>query len=178
MPGRHGRRGHDRAPGERRWYIQTLKEAGYRVTSQRRTIIDVLLAHRGEHLNARELMDHIAGEDPGVGFATVYRTLEILVETNLLHQINLEEGFARYEVPDDRMHIHLFCCRCGRVIHLPEDGDKEQTLAAWAEGTGFSLLPQTLELQGLCEDCRREAAAPGRRRRRGRCGNRIVENEP
>lgn len=157
-------------------YLSRLREQGFRLTTQRRLIIEALLSNLGEHLNARELLALVQEKDPTIGFATVYRTLELLVDMGLLNQMSLAEGFSRYEVPDDRMHFHVYCRFCGQTIHLPEEKQKEDLIRQWVEDTPFDLVPQTFEIAGLCDECKRcietgeEPAVPctGCRRRLGR----------
>ncbi len=136
-------------------YLERLREEGLRLTAPRRVIIETLLDNLGRHLNARELMDLVQERDGTVGFATVYRTLELLVGLGMLNRISLEEGFSRYEVPDERMHVHLYCRFCGKTVHLPDEAEKEALVRSWMEGSGFVLLPQTFEIAGVCAECRR-----------------------
>jgi Fur family ferric uptake transcriptional regulator len=157
-------------------YLNRLKEQGFRLTTQRRIIIEALLSNLGEHLNARQLLSLVQTKDPTVGFATVYRTLELLVDMGLLNQMSLAEGFSRYEVPDDKMHFHVYCRFCGNTIHLPDEKQKEDTVRQWVGETPFDLVPQTFEIAGICHECKvcietgEEPAIPctGCRRRQGR----------
>lgn len=160
-------------------YLNRLREQGFRLTNQRRLIIEALLSNLGEHLNARELLALVQEKDHTIGFATVYRTLELLVDMDLLNQMSLAEGFSRYEVPDDRMHFHVYCRFCGKTIHLPEEKEKEERVRSWVEETPFDLVPQTFEIAGICHECKscietgEEPALPctscRRRGGRGRC---------
>lgn len=155
-------------------YLERLKEEGFRLTGPRRVIIETLLENLGRHLNARELMELVQEQDSNVGFATVYRTLELLVGLGMLNRISLEEGFSRYEVPDEKMHFHLYCRFCGKTIHLDDEKTKEALVRSWMGDSGFVLLPQTFEVAGVCSDCRQcladgaEALAPCGKLCRGR----------
>ncbi|MBO8153879.1 Fur family transcriptional regulator [Thermovirga sp.] len=134
-------------------YMERLKNCGFRVTSQRKTIIEILLKNLGKHLNVKELLSIAQEEDPTIGIATIYRTVDLLTGLGLLNMINLEEGFSRFEVPDEQMHFHFYCKSCGKVVHLPDEKDKTNTVNSWAQKEGFRLLPQTFELAGICPDC-------------------------
>jgi Fur family ferric uptake transcriptional regulator len=155
-------------------YLGRLKSRGFRLTNQRRVIVETLLRHLGTHLNARELLDLAQVEDPSIGIATIYRTIELLNRLGMLNMVNLEEGFLRFEVPDDRMHFHIFCRSCGRTVHLSDEDGKMEEVLRWAKEEGFDLLPQTFEMAGLCMDCREggiletEEFPPGMGRRRCR----------
>ena len=161
-------------------YLGRLKSRGFRLTNQRRVIVETLLL--GTHLNARELLELAQKEDPSIGIATIYRTIELLNSLGMLNMVNLEEGFLRFEVPDEQMHFHVFCRSCGKIVHLSDEDKKMSDVGKWAGDEGFDLLPQTFELAGICRECREQGVleesfeenrlmAGGRRRcRRGQCG--------
>ncbi len=162
-------------------YLERLRKSGFRMTHQRRLIIETLLRNIGSHPNARELLDLIQREDDTIGIATVYRTIEILSRMGLLNLINLDEGFSRFEVPDEQMHFHLYCRSCGKVIHLSGESAKTETVRKWAKEAGYEILPQTFEIAGICQEClergileepfslsgRPRCGRPCRRRKRG-----------
>ncbi|WP_318533795.1 transcriptional repressor, partial [Acetomicrobium flavidum] len=79
-------------------YLRSLQEKGFRITSQRRLIVETILQNWDKHPNVRELLDLIQEKDPSIGLATIYRTVELLVEMGFLHEVNLDEGFSRFEV--------------------------------------------------------------------------------
>ncbi len=137
-------------------YMGLLKSRGFRLTNQRRIIVETLLRKLGTHLNARELLDLAQEEDPSIGIATIYRTIELLNSLGMLNMVNLEEGFLRFEVPDEQMHFHVFCRSCGKTVHLADEESKMAEVKGWAQSEGFDLLPQTFEMAGLCRECREE----------------------
>lgn len=163
-------------------YMGRLKSRGFRLTNQRRVIVETLLRNLGTHLNARELLELAQQEDPSIGIATIYRTIELLSSLGILNMVNLEEGFLRFEVPDEQMHFHVFCRSCGKTVHLPDEEKKMEDVRNWAAAENFELLPQTFEMAGLCRECREKGVLDepfegdhlmmsGRRRcRHGRCG--------
>lgn len=137
-------------------YLKTLRNRGFRLTSQRKLIIETLLKNIGNHPNAQELLQMAQEDDPSVGIATVYRTVEILNQMGLLNIMNLEEGFSRFEIPGDTMHFHTFCKYCGKILHLENEKEKEEIIKQWVSETGFDLLPQTFEISGICSECAKE----------------------
>lgn len=163
-------------------YLGRLKSRGFRLTNQRRVIVETLLRNLGTHLNARELLELAQREDVSIGIATIYRTIELLGSLGMLNMVDLEEGFLRFEVPDEQMHFHVFCRSCGKTVHLSDEESKMSDVRKWAGSVGFELLPQTFEMAGLCRECREQGvleepyednpvvAGGGRRYRRGRCG--------
>lgn len=134
-------------------YLDRLRKRGFRMTNQRRIIIETLLRNIGKHPNARELLDLVQQEDDSIGIATVYRTIELLSRMGLLNLINMDEGFSRFEVPDEQMHFHLYCRSCGKVVHLTGEDKKMGTVRKWAQEAGFDILPQTFEIAGICPEC-------------------------
>lgn len=134
-------------------YMEILKQRGFRLTSQRKVIVKTLINNVDKHPNAQELLKMVQDDDPSVGIATIYRTVEILNQMGLLNTMNLEEGFSRFEVPGDTMHFHTFCKYCGKIIHLNCEKEKEAIVREWIKSTGFRLLPQTFEISGICGDC-------------------------
>ncbi len=134
-------------------YLKTLKERGFRLTNQRKIIIETLLDNIGSHPNAQELLQKVQEIDPSVGIATVYRTVEILNQMGLLNLMNLEEGFNRFEIPGETMHFHTFCKYCGKILHLNNETEKEEMVKKWIEETGFKIIPQTFEISGICSEC-------------------------
>jgi|GEM_PF-957754 len=134
-------------------YMVSLKRCGFRLTPQRRLIVRTLIENMGKHPNAQELLQMVQSEDPSVGIATVYRTVEILSQIGLLSTMNMEEGFSRFEIRRNSVHFHAFCRYCGKIINLGGEKEKEATIKEWIKPTGFQLLPQTFEISGICGDC-------------------------
>jgi len=87
-----------------------------------------------------------------VGTATLYRTLQLLVETGLVRERDFGEGYARYE-PAAEGHDHLICQRCGLVVEF--SGDRvERMLRVTADEHHFLYRRHHLEVHGLCRTCR------------------------
>ncbi|MGN6392387.1 MAG: Fur family transcriptional regulator [Gemmatimonadales bacterium] len=104
-----------------------------------------VLRERGEH----------------VGVATVYRTLDVLVESGLVRAHDFGEGFRRYEpMPSQTHHEHLICERCGRVVEFQHER-LERMLPVLADEHGFQHQRHRVEIYGVCRECRqRELEAP------------------
>jgi len=143
-------------------YLRSLQEKGFRITSQRRLIVETILQNWDKHPNVRELLDLIQEKDPSIGLATIYRTVELLVEMGFLHEVNLDEGFSRFEVSRKDIHFHLVCRGCGKVVHLEDEDQKSQVAEEWAQDMGFTLLPQSIELFGVCHECLEKGFDPSR----------------
>src|SRR5690349_19693923 len=94
--------------------LTTLRPAGGKRSSKRDRILSIFLRQEG-HLSAEELSDLVHREDPRIGRATVYRTLQWMVTAGLARKVHFGEGRARFE-PSYRhpRHFHLICNSCHR----------------------------------------------------------------
>lgn len=132
---------------------------GMRLTRQRRVIWE-LLAGRGEHLTADEILAHVRQSQPSIARSTVYRALDALEATGDVRAARLGGPSVRYEVAE-RPHHHAICQICGRVQHLDEElvGAVEQELARRAR---FTAVRTDLVVLGVCSTCAGRAATPAR----------------
>ena len=96
-----------------------------------------------------------------VGTATVYRTLEVLVESGLVRAHDFGEGFKRYEpMSAQAHHEHLICERCGNVVEFQNER-LERMLPSIADEHAFQHSRHRVEIYGVCRDClRRELVVP------------------
>jgi Fur family ferric uptake transcriptional regulator len=139
-------------------YREELKKRGFRLTSQREVIIKTLIDNSGRHWSVNDLWELAQEEDPTIGIATVYRTVNLLAGLGLLNLVNMDEGFYRFELPGQQMHFHIYCRVCGKVLHMKDEKAKEAEIRRWIEEEGFHFLPQTLELAALCDECRKRVS--------------------
>jgi len=139
-------------------YLDALKKKGYKLTSQRQKIIEVL-RQAEQRLTTREIHQAICQTLPGVSLDTVYRNLHLLCEVGLVHQILLPSG-AVYELTGSlRHHHHLICVDCEKVVCIPYCPDLK-VCSEQVERQGFDLLGHTFALHGRCPDCRQECKKP------------------
>src|SRR5665811_2641479 len=96
---------------------QTLQGLGYRLTPQRTLVWDVLRQSH-DHLGADEICLRVQKDFPHVNISTVYRTLELLVELDLVRETHLGPNRRYYEVEEGEPHHHLVCTDCGSVCLL------------------------------------------------------------
>ncbi len=128
-----------------------LRARGLRLTSQRLAIIKVLL-EADEHLTPAEVLERGAGDCPGLGLTTVYRTLELLRKSGHVQRVHLEEGCHAYARLQEKEGHHLVCQGCHRVVGFPCTGLAD-LVDETAQRTGFSVESHLLELVGLCPAC-------------------------
>lgn len=139
-----------------------LAGKGLRSTGQRDVILEQFVT-AGRHVSAEELSARVKKTHPGIGYATVYRTLKLLAEAGLAEERRFEDGFTRYEYrATDSHHDHLICTRCGKIIEF-ENERIEQLQQDVARKNRFLVQNHKLELYGLCEECQKKAARGGSR---------------
>jgi len=130
-----------------------LSGQGLKSTRQRDEILNIFVS-AGRHLSAEELYLLVKKTNPGIGYATVYRTLKLLAESGLAYERRFEDGFTRYEYnATDAHHDHLICTGCGAIIEF-ENERIEQLQQDVARKNRFLVQDHKLELYGLCSDCR------------------------
>lgn len=135
--------------------LRKLKEQGYRLTPQRRLIVEIF--YRAERaLTAAEVWLQVKEVYPQVSLDTVYRSLAMLAEMGVLIPISSagREGI-RYELAAaEEHHHHIVCVECGQaqcIDFCPITKDVNDMLTA----KGYELLRHNLELFGVCAACRR-----------------------
>ena len=134
-----------------------LREHNLPVTPQRLAIADVLL-RSDRHLSAEEVEGELRERGTKAGTATVYRTLDVLVESGLVVERDFGEGFRRFEPARDLpQHEHLLCTTCGAVEEF-RDERLEQMTALVAESRGFARQKHRLVIYGVCRACQRRGA--------------------
>lgn len=128
---------------------QTGGERGAaRDTRQRRAIRAAFLA-TDRPLDPSEVLELAAGEHSGLGIATVYRNIKMLLEEGWLTAVELPGEVTHYELAGKAHHHHFHCRLCGKVFELNACLPNVQQLAP----QGFSVTGHDLLLYGACRDC-------------------------
>jgi Fur family ferric uptake transcriptional regulator len=129
---------------------ELLRERGNRITPQRRAILRIIRERAG-HLSADEIYDLARREIPRLSLSTVYRTLDLLKELDLVTELHLAGNHYRYEAQSDQ-HEHLVCLSCGEVIefHCDHCAAMHQELS---DKYGFQITGSRVELFGYCHEC-------------------------
>lgn len=128
-----------------------LQGNGFRLTAARQAILQVLV-RTGGHITADELADKVRQTSPGVGRMTVYRTLDVLCQLNLIRPVYQGTGAAHYVLMADGHHHHLICSGCGTVIEFDDCvlSEVEQAIGGHYQ---FQVKGHLLEFFGLCVQC-------------------------
>ncbi|KXZ39940.1 Fur family transcriptional regulator, ferric uptake regulator [Alkalithermobacter thermoalcaliphilus JW-YL-7 = DSM 7308] len=133
-----------------------LKEEGFKLTPQRRSIVETMIDSKGKHLSSEEIYDLVKQKCPEIGLATVYRTLQLLDEVGVVLKLNLDDGCTRYEVnvdDENHNHHHLICKKCMKVIEVKED--LLEVLEEKIEKSyNFKIYDHDLKFFGICSECK------------------------
>lgn len=134
-----------------------LAAAGARVTRQRLLVANALAAD-GRQLTAEQLYERLRRQEPSIGRATVFRTLETLVDAGVARRLELDGHVYAYVACLPEHHHHLACTRCGRVEEIDEAYIKPITERLAAD-LGFEIDDARLDFYGRCATCRAEERA-------------------
>ncbi len=134
-----------------------LRDKGYKLTPQRKATLDIIIENQGKHLNTEEIYDMVRKRCPEIGLATVYRTLQLLDDLDIVSKVNFDDGCGRYELntheDDDHQHHHLICLKCGKVIEV--EVDLLEILEAEIEKNyDFKISDHRVKFFGYCSNCR------------------------
>jgi len=132
--------------------VERLRSAGYKITPPRLAVLEVIL-QEGEHLNPNEILDRAQALHPGLGRATVYRTLEVLTQLCIVRPIYVGESGPMY-IRAEGGHHHLVCSACGRIIDF-DQCVAEEMVQELRERFDFEITSHLLEFYGLCATCRK-----------------------
>lgn len=139
-------------------FNRILKDKGYKFTSQRQHVFEVVVENDGKHLNSQEIYELVREKYPEIGVATVYRTLALLEEMKLIYGVDFEDGYRRYEVvknEQEHRHHHLICLECGTIQEVEEDllGAIEEDIL---KKNNFKVINHKVKFFGYCRECRRK----------------------
>jgi len=139
-----------------------LEEHGHRATPQRLAVVAALQA-QSHYVTARDLHAALlrAQPRPPLGLATVYRTLEVLVDCGLAEPFPQPNNEMRYAFCSARHHHHLVCNSCGLVAEVPGCALRavERDLERQSH---FAISDHALTFFGACQDCQDgQGVAPG-----------------
>lgn len=132
---------------------QVLREHELKATSQRVALLK-LLGATSEHFDAEEIYLELRKRQKNVSRATVYRSLEALVDQDLVKKLDFGDGRMRYERSkgEDEHHDHLICEVCGKVIEFFNLEMEAQQLSV-CEDHGFKPTTHTMHIFGTCSEC-------------------------
>lgn len=148
--------------------VKILEDKGYKVTTQRNMVYDVLCENKNKHLSTEEVYELIKNINPKIGIATIYRTLQLFEEIGLVYKHNFDDGCSRYEILSENgnevhQHHHLVCKNCGKIIEVKEDlmNSLEEIIE---KQYNFEILNHEVKFTGICSQCRDKENDNGNRK--------------
>ncbi len=134
-------------------FVDRLRPAGGKRSSKRDLVVNVFLRQEG-HLSADDLVDLLRREGHKSSRATVYRTLQWMVDAGIARKVDFGDGRFRFEHSYRQpRHFHLICKSCNRSSEFLSS-DVESLLEEIAEARGFTLGQSVVQIHGRCEECR------------------------
>jgi Fur family ferric uptake transcriptional regulator len=134
-------------------FTKYLNSKNLKMTKERKTVLEEVFHSRG-HLEAEDLASNLRRKKKGASRATIYRTLDLLVESGIVRRVDLGHGHSHYElVLDHPHHEHMICIKCGRVIEF-SDRSIHKALGRLCKKKNFKLTAHRLQVFGYCKECR------------------------
>jgi Fur family ferric uptake transcriptional regulator len=137
-----------------KFFVQYLRDNNLKVTKERLMLLDELFNSTG-HLDADSLLFQLRNQGKRVSRATIYRTLDLLVQCGLARKSRLGREHYVYErVTPGKRHDHMVCTGCGRIIEF-YDADLDERQRQVCLEHNFRPSFYSLQIQGLCAECQR-----------------------
>ncbi len=133
-------------------HAQLIREAGYKLTNARLTVLHVIEESSG-HITSTEILEKVNAVDSRVGRASVFRTLDLLIRLAIIRPTYIGSNVTpRYVMLPDGHHHHIVCIKCNRTIEFHDCG-LDAMKAELERRLDVKLTGHLLEFYGLCQDC-------------------------
>ena len=134
-------------------FVERLRPVGGKRSSKRDLIVNVFLRQEG-HLSADDLVDLMRREDDKTSRATVYRTLQWMVDAGIARKVDFGDGRSRFEHSYRHpRHFHLICKACNQSAEFLSS-DIEGLIEEIATARGFTPRQSVVQIYGTCDECR------------------------
>ena len=149
---------------EENLHILSLKQAGYRLTQARLTVLKVLEAEHG-HITSADVLEKVERVNPAIGRASVFRTLELLTQLGIIRPTYISTSSTpTYVLMHGGHHHHVICTECKRFFEFDDCGLEALTSNLQAT-LGIEISGHLLEFYGVCAACRGGYDGSGRERK-------------
>lgn len=130
-----------------------IKKNNLKFTIQREVILETLY-NSDEHLTPEELHRIIQEKYPELktGIATIYRTLSLLEDSNLVTSLSFGAQGKKYELGAKEHHDHFICTQCGAIFEFV-DKEIEKRQHKIADDLGFQMVDHSMQIYGICKSC-------------------------
>jgi Fur family ferric uptake transcriptional regulator len=139
-------------------FMEFLAEKNLRITSQRQIIVDTVFSTE-EHFTAEQLLEWSRARDSTISRATVYRTLPLLTESGLVHEMDFGKDYKFYDpnYAEHPNHNHIICQDCAKIVEFESD-KLERIEHEITRKLGFSIKAQRLQITAECDTLKRVGA--------------------
>ena len=136
-------------------FMAFLEEKNLRITTQRRAIVDTVFG-TDQHFTAEQLLEWARQRDESVSRATVYRTLPLLTESGLVHEMDFGKDYKIYDpnYADHPNHNHIICDDCDKIVEFESD-KLDELENEISHKLGFSVKSQQLRINASCEEMKK-----------------------
>lgn len=134
-----------------------IPSSKYRMTRQRKVILEEVRKDLDRHLTADEIYEEVRKRMPRISLGTVYRNLEILAELGEIQKLEMAGSIKRFD-GNPQKHYHIRCLRCGRLDNAPV-APLQQIENKLYGATVFTIIGHRLEFEGFCPQCSEKRAA-------------------
>ena len=130
-----------------------LKNRGYKLTKQRKVIIEAL-SNRGGPYTANEVFSLVSNKYSGINFSTIYRNLELLVKLGIVEKLNINDECCHFKLAGKNHHHHIICNKCGEIKEIDICPFKEIVNINKFKELDFQPIEHRFEIFGICSKCR------------------------
>jgi len=133
-----------------------LKKNNLKFTIQREVILETLY-NSDEHLTPEALHQLIQKKHPTLktGIATVYRTLSLLEDSNVVTSLSFGAQGKKYELGAKEHHDHLICTECGDITEFVDE-EIEKRQHDITNELGFKMVDHSMQIYGICAKCQQQ----------------------
>lgn len=134
---------------------EKLKRSGYKLTPQREVTVETLIESNNELLTAEEIFIKVKSKNPSIGLATVYRTLDMLHELEIVKKIPFRDGMSRFDLvktSNEHQPYYLLCQSCGQIEEIKEP-ILEDAAKRIEQEYRFKIVTHHLTFHGICKNC-------------------------
>lgn len=130
--------------------LELLKEKGYKHTGKREQMLE-LFSQQKRYIAAKDVLEAMQSEYPGLSFDTIYRNLSTFVDLGIIEMTELDgEKKFRFSCATDEHHHHIICLQCGKTRHIHLCPMDQLT----GDSNDFKIVGHKFEVYGYCQSCK------------------------
>jgi len=133
---------------------EKLNNKGLRLTNPRREVV-AILNKAAKPLTPQAIYQNSIERKSDIGLVSVYRTLELLSDLNLVRRVHGHDGCHGYVLASPGHHHHLICRKCGKAVEFSGSADLSEFVAKIQSETDYKIDEHILQLYGICPKCQK-----------------------